>query len=180
VPSVQNFARVHLAGVGLDAAALARKRKADAHYGAMWPRMRELLARGLVAEKAADVLTKEGYRGFKGGGPVTGKTVRETVARFQGGAAVGSPPIIPGDDGKSAQVRGLDGNYRVKALKTKAQRDVVEALVKAGVDGLSYTQLLAVCGDAKGVLKRLMEDPDWKAIIYPPENGIGWRFGPPR
>lgn len=109
----------------------------------------------------------------------TAEKAARLYRKFHDGATIGKPALVL-EDGKPALVLGLDGKYRDKTLTSKAQRKVVKAMNEAGVDGLGFAQLQKVTGDARGVIRRLMEDPEWAAVIYPAENGVGWRFGPPR
>jgi integrase len=70
---------------------------------------------------------------------------------------------------------------RKKKRLTRPGYRVVKALLEAGPDGLSKPQLLRICGDALGVLRRLSKsDSDWKAVIhFPGKDGIRhYRIGP--
>jgi hypothetical protein len=166
----------------VDARAGAKRR----HNEAILPRIVELIAAGLSQRQVADRLNAEGRVNSRGWSWNQGH-VSDLLIRYHDGAALGKPPVIPGEPGQPVQVLGLDGQYRVKSLggaaQSKARWKVVKALIDAGLEGLSGAHLRAkVTGGALSVITTLMEDPDWAAIIYPPEKGkrIGWRFGPPR
>jgi hypothetical protein len=68
-----------------------------------------------------------------------------------------------------------------KEQLTRAQYDVVKALLDAGERGLSKDELDSKSrhGDARKILQRLANsDPDWKAVIhFPGKPGIGYRIG---
>ncbi|HEX8915058.1 MAG TPA: hypothetical protein VF796_22090 [Humisphaera sp.] len=67
---------------------------------------------------------------------------------------------------------------KLKKALGKAQYAVVESLVKAGDVGLSKDSLEAICGDARGVLRRLARDEDWGSVIHlPGKPGVGYRIG---
>lgn len=73
-----------------------------------------------------------------------------------------SPVVLQGH-GKPPVVRGV-----VKRPLTKAQYDVIQALLDAGRAGLSKDELEEKSGhaDARKILKRLHDsDPDWKRVI---------------
>jgi hypothetical protein len=65
-----------------------------------------------------------------------------------------------------------------KPALSKTAYAVVEALVKANGAGLKKAALEKVCGDARGVLKRLAKsDKDWRAVIHFPKSaGRGYRI----
>jgi 7-cyano-7-deazaguanine synthase in queuosine biosynthesis len=60
---------------------------------------------------------------------------------------------------------------------SKAAYSVVEALVRANGDGMRKRELEKICGDARGVLRRLAKDKDWRQVIhFPGTPGHGYRI----
>jgi hypothetical protein len=81
------------------------------------------------------------------------------------------PLVILGKPGDEPMVNGTR-----KRKLTKAQYDVVNALLDVGDGGLSKDSLAAESGhgDAHRVLKRLADsDPDWKSVIQMAERSGG-------
>ena len=71
---------------------------------------------------------------------------------------------------------------KVKPRLSGAGHRVSAALLEAGTRGLSKSELQSASGDARGILRRLMDlDPDWAKIIhFPGRRGGGrYRIGPP-
>jgi hypothetical protein len=103
---------------------------------------------------------------------------------------------IVGDDGQSERavltknsplvVLGSRDEFPIvcghtKGPLTRAQYDVVQALLEAGERGLSKDELdrKSKHGDARKILKRLAaSDTDWKAVIhFPGKPGRGYGIG---
>jgi integrase len=123
-------------------------------------------------------------------GPRAYREARE--ARMVG--AVSRPPDIAtpvppaADPETTIPVKFGPGNQitvlgRPKEL-SKAGRRVIKALQEAGRDGMRPTQFQTVCGDGRGIVKRLIgSDPDWAAVIHRDMCGDRVKrywIGPPR
>jgi len=67
-----------------------------------------------------------------------------------------------------------------RTLLSRAQHDVIKALIESGEDGLTKDTLISKSGrsDPRGILRRLMEkDRDWKRVIrFPGKPGRGYRI----
>jgi len=85
------------------------------------------------------------------------------------------PSVVLNGPGRPPTVLG-----REKAVLTPARYNVVQALLKAGMDGLSKDELDAKSGhpEARKILKNLAKsDPDWaKVISFAESTGVGYRL----
>jgi len=105
-----------------------------------------------------------------------------------GGAATAEPPGQPGIEPKTnnaplpddGAVIGpcviLEASFKDHILVWTGQQwkkkrinitkyKVINALLDAGEDGLTIGQLQSLSGDARGVLRRMRENPDWEAVV---------------
>lgn len=80
--------------------------------------------------------------------------VARVEARTKGPVVLTSPNAVVLVSGKS------------KGPLNYPEYKVMKALVEAGPDGLSKDQLEIVQADARRILNRLREDPDWAAVIH--------------
>jgi hypothetical protein len=92
---------------------------------------------------------------------------------------------VPGpQNGHSVQLRGPGQSVvvrgKAKRPLTRAQYDVIKALLEAGPAGLTKGQLDDKSGhsEAHKILKRLHNsDPDWEAVIQlPGQPWVGYRI----
>lgn len=102
-------------------------------------------------------------------------------------AVATEPPIPapkPGYASALVQLFGPGAKPTVKGKSkptlTKAQYDVVRALIEAGQDGLTKDQLghRSGHGDARKIMQRLANsDPDWKRVLlFPGTTGKRYRI----
>lgn len=84
---------------------------------------------------------------------------------------------------RRAILRQSDGSYKVrgkiKRLSRKAQRELIDCLIRGQKRGPDTSALRMVCGDYLNVLRGIRTDPDWASAILPPDrSGRGathWR-----
>lgn len=118
---------------------------------------------------------------------ILGFALRVSIATDAAKAWVSAKTAAQEDAGKSKMLVQLGGpaervivRGKVQRKLTKAQRDVIEALLAAGSSGLTKDQLVSQSGhgDAVGVLKRLRaKSPEWRAVIGLAEvTGGGYRI----
>jgi hypothetical protein len=97
------------------------------------------------------------------------------IDRLEATAAHG-PRVVLRDRDKGPIVLG-----KSKPVLTKAQYNVVKALMDAGEAGLTKDTLVSKSGhqDARGILSRLAKrDKEWKNVIhFPGQPGGGYRIG---
>jgi transcriptional regulator len=162
-----------------------RSQAAMDHDAANVRRIIALREEGKTYEEITIILHEEG-RKSNIGKPYNSVRIRHLLVASGGTTKRGKPPqgqpvILGGPDGP-ARVLGLDRKYLVQPLKSKAHRKVVAALIKAPLEGLSAHLIQNVTGGARGIVRWMLKDPVWGTVTYPPEpeNGLGWRFGPPR
>lgn len=116
--------------------------------------------------------------------------IREVLAKRilagRGNAVTGSNSESADGEAPIVELGVLGGPYKLLGRNkskplTGVQYEVIRQLIAAGEEGFCKDRLEAIRPSALGALRRLSQDPDWKAVIrFPGKAGLGYRLRRPR